>query len=75
MMYDDTQIPINLFINFIKGKIKILYHQQYTGRWNFTLKKKLFDENFNKTMLNKKKIVVSTSTIDNDIIVYYIICE
>lgn len=40
MMYDDTQIPINLFIDCIKCKIKILYYQQYTGRWNFTLKKK-----------------------------------
>lgn len=66
MMYDDTQIPINLFIDCIKCKIKILYYQQYTGRWNFILKKKKqFDENFNKTMRNKKKIVVSTSRIEN----------
>jgi len=39
MLYDDTQIPVNLFIDCIKGKIKILYYQQYTGRWNLNKKK------------------------------------
>lgn len=74
MMYNDTQICINLFRYCIKGKIKILYYQQYTIRWNFAYKNR-FDENFNKTMRNKKKIVVLISTIENGIIVYYIICE